>query len=555
MKEFIDTILFNHSALQAVVVIFLIIVAGLLLGRVKVKGISLGVTFVFFCGILAGHFGLDIDPSMLTFAQNFGLVIFVYALGLQVGPGFFNSFRKGGIELNLLAVGLVLLGTLSALGLCLCTDVSLPDMVGILCGATTNTPALAAAQQTLSAAGLDTASPALATAATYPLGVVGVILAMIFMRKVLIRPSDLVGGSKSEDNTYIATFFVENPAIFGRSVLEVSHMARRSFVISRLWRGGKVVIPDSTSVLLKDDRLLVITSAEQVDDLSILFGQREEMDWNKRGIDWNAIDSQLESHWLIVTRPQINGRTIGSLRLRNRFGVNITRIHRAGMMLLATPDTVLHMGDRLIVVGHGKGISETEQVLGNKVGSLREPNLVSICVGIILGLVLGSIPLRLPGMDAPLRLGLAGGPIVVGILMGAFGPRIHMVTYTTESANLMLRKLGLALYLACLGLDSGREFFSTLIRPEGLEWVGLGFLLTVVPVIVMGTVAVRWMKLDFSTTCGMLCGAMANPMALTYATDTLPQGNPTLAYTQVYPLCMFLRVILAQLLLILFIPG
>ena len=553
MKEFMDTILFNHSALQAVVVIFLIIVVGLLLGRLKVKGISLGVTFVFFCGIIAGHFGLGIDPAMLSFAQNFGLVIFVYALGLQVGPGFFNSFRKGGLELNALAVGVVLLGTLFALGLTLCTGVSLPDMVGILCGATTNTPALAAAQQTLSSAGLDAASPALACAATYPLGVVGVILAMIFMRKVLIRPSDPLGKDSGTDSTYIATFFVQNPAIFGKTVQEVSRITKNPFIISRLWRAGKVIIPDSTSVLQKDDRILVITSVSEVGGLSVLFGQKEDVNWNRRGIDWNAIDSQLESHWLIVTRPEINGRTIGSLRLRNRFGVNITRIHRAGMMLLAGPDTVLHMGDRLIVVGHGKGLSETEKVLGNKVGSLREPNLVSICVGIILGLVLGSIPIRFPGMDAPLKLGLAGGPIVVGILMGAFGPRIHMVTYTTESANLMLRKLGLALYLACLGLDSGREFFSTLIRPEGLLWVGLGFLLTVIPVLVMGIVSMRGRKQDFSTTCGMLCGAMANPMALTYAADSLPQGNPTLAYTQVYPLCMFLRVILSQLILILFI--
>ena len=549
----IDSLLFSHSALQAVVVIFLIIAVGLSLGRIRVGGISLGVTFVFFCGILAGHLGLSIDPKMLSFAQNFGLIIFVYALGLQVGPGFFNAFRKGGMELNVLGFGVIVLGTLMAVIFSYITPVSLPDMVGVLCGATTNTPALGAAQQTLDQLGLDSTSPALATAVTYPLGVVGVILAMILLRKTIVRPYDLESHAGNGNTTYIATFRIHNPAIIGKTLQEVAHLTTDHFIVSRLWRDGKLMLPESHTQLLENDRILVVTTALEAPDLALIFGELEEADWNREGINWNALDDQFTSHRIIVTRTEINGKSLSSLNLRKRFGVNVTRIFRSGVSLLATPDRILRMGDRVVVVGSDEGVEAVEKELGNVIKDLREPNLISICIGVIAGLCIGAIPLGIPGISAPVKLGLAGGPIIAGILVGAFGPRIHMVAYTTESASLMLRRLGLAMYLACLGLDAGARFFETVFRSEGLLLIGLGFAITLLPVLIMGWISMKCFKLDFGSVTGMLCGSMANPMALTYASDTVQNENPALSYTQVYPLCMFLRVIIAQLILVLLV--
>lgn len=550
--EWLESIFFDYSALQALVVIFFIVAVGLALGRVRICGISLGVTFVFFCGILAGHLGLTIDERMLSFSQNFGLTIFVYALGLQVGPGFFNSFRKGGLQLNMLGVGVIAIGTLMGIILCQITPVNIADMMGIVSGATTNTPALAAAQQTLTQLGLDSSSPALACAITYPLGVIGVILAIILLKKIALHKSkaEVMNDTKDEDSTHIDTFLVENPAIIGKTIREIAEMSTTRFVISRIWREGRVHIPYSDTKLRQDDRILVISSPEMEMHLTILFGQKEDKDWNIGGIDWNTLDGRLVSHQIIVTRPEINGRSIGSLKLRNRYGVNISRVLRSGITLLATPDLILMMGDTLIVVGKEEDVNNMENMVGNTVKNLREPNLVSICMGIVLGLVLGSVPITLPGLSTPVRLGLAGGPIIVGILMGAFGPRVHMVTYTTESANLMLRRLGLSMYLACLGLDAGVHFFETVVRPEGLLWIGLGFLITLLPVLIMGLISLKLCKLDFGTVMGMLCGSMANPMALSYASDSIPNNHPALSYTQVYPLCMFLRVIIVQLVLL-----
>ena len=549
----IDSLLFSHSALQAVVVIFLIIAVGLSLGRIRVGGISLGVTFVFFCGILAGHLGLSIDPKMLSFAQNFGLIIFVYALGLQVGPGFFNAFRKGGMELNVLGFGVIVLGTLMAVIFSYITPVSLADMVGVLCGATTNTPALGAAQQTLDQLGMDSTSPALATAVTYPLGVVGVILAIILLRKTIVRPYDLESHAGNGNTTYIATFRIHNPAIIGKTLQEVAHLTTDHFIVSRLWRDGKLMLPESHTQLLENDRILVVTTALEAPDLALIFGELEEADWNREGINWNALDDQFTSHRIIVTRTEINGKSLSSLNLRKRFGVNVTRIFRSGVSLLATPDRILRMGDRVVVVGSDEGVEAVEKELGNVIKDLREPNLISICIGVIAGLCIGAIPLGIPGISAPVKLGLAGGPIIAGILVGAFGPRIHMVAYTTESASLMLRRLGLAMYLACLGLDAGARFFETVFRSEGLLWIGLGFAITLLPVLIMGWISMKCFKLDFGSVTGMLCGSMANPMALTYASDTVQNENPALSYTQVYPLCMFLRVIIAQLILVLLV--
>lgn len=548
--EWINSLFVEHSALQAVVVLSLISAIGLLLGRVRFWGISLGVTFVFFAGIMAGHFGLSVDTQMLNYAESFGLVIFVYALGLQVGPGFFSSFRKGGVRLNMLALGVVALGTLMAVVAGLLTDVSLPDMVGILCGATTNTPALGAAQQTLKQLGLDSSTPALGCAVTYPLGVIGVILAVLILRKTMVRREDLAVEEKDDANhTYIAAFQVHNPAIFNRSIKDIAHVAHTKFVISRLWRDGHVSIPTSDKVLREGDRLLVISSEKDATALTVLFGEQENTDWNKEDIDWNAIDSELISQRIVVTRPELNGKKLGSLRLRNHYGINISRVYRSGVQLLATSELVLQLGDRLTVVGEAAAIQNVEKVLGNAVKSLKEPNLIVVFIGIVLGLALGAIPFSIPGISTPVKLGLAGGPIIVGILLGTFGPRIHMITYTTRSANLMLRALGLSMYLACLGLDAGAHFFEIVFRPEGLLWIGLGVGLTVIPTVIVGAIAFKVMKVDFGSVSGMLCGSMANPMALNYANDTIPGDNPSVAYATVYPLCMFVRVIIAQVLL------
>ncbi|MDD7343670.1 MAG: putative transporter [Bacteroidales bacterium] len=553
--DWLSSILLEHSSLQAVIVISLLCAIGLALGKIRVLGVSLGVTFVFFMGILAGHLGISVDPQVLRYAEDFGLVLFVYALGLQVGPGFFSSMHHSGIRLNMLALTVVLIGTVMTVLMPAVCGVSLGDAVGVMCGATTNTPALGAAQQTLAQLHMPTSSAALGCAVTYPLGVVGVIIAIMLMRKVLVRPADLQpkGDDTNEDHTYIAAFRIHNPGIFGKHIGEVAKISHQQFVISRLWRDGKVTVPSSKTELREGDRILVVTNEEAAEAMTLLFGEKEDTNWNKEDIDWNAIDSKLISQRILITKPEINGRKLGSLRLRNHYGVNISRLYRSGVPLLATPDLRLMLGDRITVVGDTESVHNVEKVLGNAVKSLNEPNLISVFIGMTIGLILGSIPILIPGISAPVKLGLAGGPIIVGILIGTFGPRLHMVTYTTQSANLMLRALGLAMYLACLGLDSGRDFFATVMRPEGLMWVAAGFVLTVLPVLIVGALSLRLLKMDYGTICGMLCGAMANPMALNYSSDLLQSERPSVAYATVYPLSMFVRVIIAQVVLLVFL--
>ncbi len=552
--EQIFNIFSQHTSLQAVIVLSVICATGLILGKVKVRGISLGVTFVFFIGILLGHIGISIDANALQFAQDFGLALFVYALGVQVGPGFFSSLRKGGVTLTLLALLLVAIGTVLTVLMPLAFNISLPDAVGVMCGATTNTPALGAAQQTLAQLHQPTTGAALATAVTYPLGVVGVILALLLMQKVLGHHGRIaIAPDTREDSTFVAAYHINNPGVFGKRIGELSEITHEHFVVSRLWHNGKVIIPSSETVLNEGDRILVITTATASAAMTLLFGEKEDTDFNKDTVDWDAIDSRLISRRIVVTKSDINGKRLGALRLRNHYGVNVTRIYRSGMRLLATPDLRIQLGDRITVVGEEAAIRNVEHLMGNLVADLDEPNLISIFIGLTLGLLLGLIPIALPGISAPVRLGLAGGPIIAGILMGSFGPRLHMVTYTTQSANLLMRRLGLSLYLACLGLSSGTDFFATVMRPEGVLWVVLGFALTVVPVLIVGYLALRVFKIDFAVICGMLCGAMANPMALDYARDTLKSDRASVAYTTVYPLCMFTRVVLAQIILLIFL--
>ncbi|MBQ3148518.1 MAG: putative transporter [Alistipes sp.] len=548
-----ESLFLTHSATQAVVIVSLICAIGLIFGKVRLLGVSLGVTFVFFVGIIAGHFGVSIDPRMLLFAENFGLILFVYSLGVQVGPGFMSSFRSGGVQLNMLGVGVILLGTVMAVAMSYGFGVSMPEMMGVLCGATTNTPALGASQQTLSQLGLPTAAPALSCAVTYPLGVVGVILAIIVMNKFFVRKIDMAAPNEEHvGNTFLATLRVQNPGVFGRDMHNVAELVHVPFVISRLWRDGKVILPSNDTILMEGDRVLVVTARKDIDTIEAMIGQRESIDWNSDKVDWNTLDSQLISRQIIITRSEINGKRLGALRLRNSYGINITRIYRSGVSLLATPDLTLQMGDCVVVVGGERAVLKVEKVLGNAQKELNEPNLTSIYIGIVLGLILGAVPLALPGISAPVKLGLAGGPIIVGILIGTYGPRLHLITYATRSANLMLRGFGLSLYLACLGLSSGGDFFETAISPTGLMWVGLGFLITIIPVLIMGLVAMRFSKVDFGSTCGMLCGSMANPMALNYTNDIISGEHASVAYATVYPLSMFLRVVIAQVVLMVF---
>ena len=549
--DWLYSLFVEHSALQAVVILSLISAVGLGLGKVRFWGVSLGVTFVFFAGILAGHLGFTIDPQMLNYAESFGLVVFVYALGLQVGPGFFSSFRQGGVRLNMLATGVVLIGTLMTVLGSLVTDISLPDMVGILCGATTNTPALGAAQQTLKQLEMEASTPALGCAVTYPLGVVGVILAILIMRKLMVTDKDLEVKEKENDNkTYIGAFQVHNPGIFGKSVKEIADLSHSKFVISRLWREGKVTIPTSDKIVEEGDRLLVITSEKEAAAMTELFGEQEHTNWNKEDIDWDAIDSKLISQRIVVTRPELNGRKLGSLHLRNHYGINITRVYRSGVQLLATADLTLQLGDRLTIVGEAASVHNVEKVLGNAIKSLKEPNLVAVFIGIILGLILGAIPISIPGISAPVKLGLAGGPIIVGILIGTFGPRLHMVTYTTRSANLMLREIGIALFLASVGIKAGANFVNTVVDGDGLLYVGCGFLITVIPLLIMGAVA-RWhYKMNYFMLMGLIAGSNTDPPALAYSNQTAGNNAPAVGYSTVYPVSMFLRILTAQLLIL-----
>lgn len=548
--DWINSLFIDHTPVQTCFLLSLIVSIGVFMGKVRIKGISLGVAFVFFMGIVAGSFHLEADPGMTSFAETFGLSIFVYALGLHVGPNFVGLMRDEGISLNLWGFAIILLGTVMALMLCLVTGITIPDMVGILCGATTNTPALGAAQQALISAHVSSSGAALGCAVTYPLGVVGVIFAMILLRKTLVKPEDLIPHSHSdEDNTYIGQFVVVNPAIVGLTIAEIAQTSQRHFIISRIWRNGKVIVPMAQTVMMENDNILVVTTRDEVPVMDILFGKHVEKDWNRDKIDWNAIDSTVESRVIVMTRTKLNSKTLGSLHMRETYGVNVSRIMRGDIKLLATDSLHLQYGDRLTVVGTPEDIDHAEAFLGNAMGRLNEPNLGAIFFGLLMGLALGMIPISLPGMSSPVKLGIAGGPIIMGIIVGALGSRLRIITYTTRSASLMLRKLGLSLYLACLGLSAGKDFLSTVVRPEGLMWVGIGLVLTMLPLLIIGAVALKTKKFDFGTICGLLCGAMANPMALSYANETIKGDRAAVAYTSVYPLGMFIRVVIAQIII------
>lgn len=552
MNWFIE-IFTEQTFVQAILILSLICAIGLALGQIRIGGVSLGVTFVFFAGIIAGHFGLTVNPDMLNIIQNFGLILFIYALGVQVGPGFFSSFKQGGVKLNIIALLLLVIGTVMALIIHWTSSISLGDMMGLLSGAVTNTPMLGAAQQALlqtDPTDIEGANNmAMACATAYPFGLIGMILCVIFLRTIMGRKGSSHHDASS-DNTFVAEYHVSNPAIFGKTIMEIRKNADCHFVISRIWKNEKVIIPTSETVIEEDEHLLVISSKNDVERVKTLFGHKENIDWNKKGIDWNAIDSQLVSRKVLVTKPELNGVKLGSLKLRNSYGINITRVNRAGIDLLPSRKLRLQLGDKLTIVGESRSIENVSTILGNQAKELSNPNLFAIFVGIVLGLVLGSIPFAFPGMSMPVKLGIAGGPIITGLLMGAFGPRMHLSIYMSRSANLMLRQLGLTIYLAGLGLSAGAGFFETVFSSEGLVWVLVSFALAVVPVLLTAFIAAKLFKLDYADNVGMLCGSMANPFALDFANPSGEGDDPAVAYATVYPASIFLRVISAQIILL-----
>ena len=554
--NWLSEIFIEQSYIQAILTLSLICAAGLALGKIKIGGVSLGISFVFFAGILAGHFGLKINPDMLLLAQNFGLIIFIYSLGVQVGPGFFSAFKKGGIKLNALSLALALTGTALTVGLHWLSGIPMPEMMGLFSGAATNTPMLGAAQQAfiqMYPTDLDSANNmAIACAVGYPFGLIGVIICVIILKKTTWTPGKERAYEPAGDNTFVTEYLISNPAIIGRTIQDIRQNADVQFVISRIWKGDKVIIPTSQTIIEQNEHVLVISGKTDVEKLKALFGPQENIDWNKKGIDWNAIDSQLVSRKVLVTKPEVNGVKLGTLRLRNSFGINITRVNRAGIDLLPSKSLRLQLGDRLTIVGEDRAIENASKVLGNQARELRNPNLITIFTGIVLGLVLGSIPIAIPGMNMTVKLGIAGGPIIVGILMGAFGPRFHLTTYTTQSANLMLRQLGLTIYLAGLGLSAGADFFSTVFTAEGIKWVGISSALAIIPVLTIGYIAAKFFNVSYAKNIGMLCAGMANPIALNYANSTAEGDEPSVAYATVYPVTIFLRVIIAQITIVIF---
>ena len=546
------------SFLQTVIILSIIGAVGLALGNVKIKGVNLGVTFVFFAGIVMGHvlklLEIDVNWDMVALAQNFGLILFVYMLGVQVGPSFFSSLKKGGIKLNLLGFGVVALTTLFAFGACAVIGIDKFDTMGLLCGAVTNTPMLGTGQQALLDACPEMVQEAnnMATACAvgYPMGVLGVLLCTIILRFVF---ASKVGVKKDDEfETYVAEFHISNPAIFGRTISDIAAFAKKHIIISRVWRDGKAMIPAAETELLKDDHIMAVLARADLESFKVIFGEQEKTDWNRPDIDWDAIDgSNLVSKHVLVTKKELNGVKIGSLHIRNTLAVNITRVNRAGINLVAYPGLRLQLGDRLTIVGEADAIAKVGEILGNEEKVLRNPNLVAIFVGVLLGVVLGSIPIVIPGLSTAIKLGIAGGPIIVGILIGAYGPRVHMSTYTTRSANLMLRQMGIVIYLACLGLGAGGNFFETVFCGQGLLWLCVSLAVALVPALICGVVASKWCGLDYAQNAGMICAAMANPMALTYANSVVDDNEASEAYATVYPLAMFIRVISAQLIILL----
>lgn len=555
LKELFTT----GSVSQTILILSFISVIGLRLGRIRFGKIQFGGSFVFFFAIAFGHFahkwGIEVNQAMMDIAKNFGLIIFVYTLGLQVGPGFFSSLRRGGVKIILSSLTTIALATVLAIVVALFTNIGVPESIGLLSGAVTNTPGLIAAQQTVldidpgaSAKALNVGS---AYAVAYPMSVIGVILTVLLMSLLFPESVKKSSGSSTDRYTGITEVSVSNPKMIGKSVRDAVKNSGMNFVISRIWRRGMVQIPVSSTVLNEGDHLLIICNKEDMHSFDRIFGHEEHAtDWNRPDIDWDSIDKSLISSYVHVTRDSAVGKTFGELRFRNKYGVNITRIRRAGISLIPNAGTILQFGDRLTVVGEKDRIKELCKEIGNEEVKLSEPHLIPLLLGIFLGVLLGSIPVAIPGISMPIKLGIAGGPIIVGILMGIWGPKMHLITYTSPSANQLIRQLGITFFFACLGYGVGGTFVETVFCWQGLIWAAIGLAIAVIPIIIMGIFNEKVLKMDFAQNMGMLTGVMTNPNALAYANEQLGNENAAEAYATVYPITTFLRIFIAQMLMI-----
>lgn len=556
--NWINDLLWGEGIGHSILLLSFVIAAGIQLGKIKVFGVSLGITLVLFVGIILGHFGFTINHNVIHFFKEFGLILFVYSVGMQVGPGFFSSFKKGGITLNMLACGIVFLGVVTAIILHYATGIPMPTMVGILSGAVTNTPGLGAAQQAFSDMyGSTDNTIALGYAVAYPLGVIGIILSIIFIRYVFRVNFDKENEQlNNEDASHTneakpVSLIVKNPAVFGKSVGELSNLLEhRDFVISRIWHDSdkQIEIVSANTVLMENDKVFVITTEQDAQTIKTFIG--EEIDMERK--QWIRMESQFINRRILITKPELNGKRLGQLKLRKLYGINITRINRAGVDLVATPHLTLQVGDRVNVVGTETAVTNVEKVLGNSMKRLNEPNLITIFIGIALGIVLGSIPITFPGIPQPVKLGLAGGPLIVAILISRFGYKYKLVTYTTQSANLMLREIGITLFLACVGISAGDGFVDTIVNNGGFAWIGYGFIITTVPLLIIGCIGRYFCKVNYFTLMGLIAGSTTDPPALAYSNATAGNDAPSVGYATVYPLTMFLRVLTVQLLILFF---
>ena len=555
--EWFRDLLRNETVAHTIFLYSIVIAAGVFLGKRKIWGVSLGITFVLFAGIAMGHFGLTANHQVVEFIRDFGLILFVFSIGLQVGPGFFSSFKKGGLALNLMALAIVLSGGLTTLLIHFISGISLPMLVGVMSGAVTNTPGLGAAQNALAQVGADGALTeipdiGLGYAVAYPFGVLGIILSMIALRKILgidiksemdILENELHPAETLPEKLNI---LVSNPGIFNRTVADISKLLGQGAIISRVLHNGELLPATSETIIHQNDIILVVAQRGLVPEILSLTGTKSEMDLSMKS-------GNLISRRVLVTNKEVSGKSLGSLKLRTRFNINITRVYRSGIEFIPSPQLQLQMGDRLTVVGDEKSVGRVTAELGNSMKRLEEPNIIPIFTGILLGVILGSIPVNIPGMSHPLKLGLAGGPLIVAILLSKYGHRFSLVSYTTVSANLMLREIGIVLFLASVGIMSGEKFIPTLTSGDGFIWMGYGALITVLPILAVGFFARIVLKSNYFEICGLLSGSMTDPPALAFANGIAQSEAPSVAYATVYPLVMFLRIFIAQLLILLFI--
>lgn len=553
--DWFSNLLFGTGIAHSIFVLAIAIAAGIFLGtKFRIKGITLGITWILFCAIACSHFGMTLDPLVESFAKDLGLILFVYSIGLQVGPGFFSSFGKGGLSLNMLAAGIVFLGCLTAYIIHAVSGVDIATMTGVLFGAVTNTPGLGAAQQAYQdITGVSNPDIASGYAMAYPLGVVGIIFSLLLIRWIfgvkLDKEEEAVKAAKGEE-PQVASFDMQltNPQIDGIRVRDLKLLTHVNIVVSRLLDiNGNEFMPDADTILHVGDKVRVVGDAQN-ERTMMLLGEKTEVAWEEKEKDVHLVNRHI-----IVTKPKMNGKRIGDLKVRAAYQITITRIRRAGIELLATPDLILQMGDRLTVVGEKEAVDKVAQVFGNSTKKLDAPNLASLFFGIVLGVALGSLPIMLPGLSQPFKLGIAGGSLIIAILMGAFGTKWGLVTYTTTSANLMIREIGIALFLAAVGFGAGKTFIPTLVG-GGYVWIGYGVLITLLPLLIIGIIGRLWMKLDYFTLMGLIAGSTTDPPALAYATSQSSQNDrAAVAYSTVYPLTMFLRVLTGQLMILLFI--